>query len=222
MKKDLSKQELYESVKMLVDLDESHPHIHLNQHKLFNLYSIAFQYLLYRSTKNPGAYIIRIEDSHFAEKISKRAKDPSSRKFLQTLLLPRKIKYNNSLLFLDFFNIASWNLTNEIPQNKIKGALIIKNSSTKPMATDHLIALDQQVKGGDEIKTYESDLFINDLPADYFYTSLQSFVSKTIIISHGQDFNNTHKLTFPFIKKDKDKTLSGVTLSNELDWDELE
>src|SRR3989339_1189447 len=103
MKKDLSKQELYEAVKMLVDTDDSHPHIHLNQHKLFNLYSIAFQYMLYRSTKNPGAYIIRIEDSHFAEKISKRAKDPSSRKFLQALLLPRKIKYNSSTLFLDFF-----------------------------------------------------------------------------------------------------------------------
>ena len=88
MKRDLNKNDLYESVKALVECESSH--IHLHQHKLFTLFSVAFQYLLYMSTKKPGAYIIRIEDSQLAEKIARKAKDLSSRKFLQTLLLPRK------------------------------------------------------------------------------------------------------------------------------------
>lgn len=44
---DLDKKHLYESVKQLVETEE-HPHIHLAQQKLYTLYSIAFQYMLYR------------------------------------------------------------------------------------------------------------------------------------------------------------------------------
>ena len=87
MSDQLSKKDLYESVKTLVELNQ--PHIHLNQHKLFTLFSIAFQYMLFRSTKVPGAYIIRVEDSQLVDKLQRRAKDPSTRKFLQALTLPR-------------------------------------------------------------------------------------------------------------------------------------
>ena len=92
--KDLSKEDLYESVKTLVETEEEH--IHLDQQKLFTLFSVAFQYLLFKSTKEPGAYILRIEDSALAEKLAKKSKDPSTRRFVQSLLLPRKLKYQKS------------------------------------------------------------------------------------------------------------------------------
>ena len=72
MNPDISKQDLYEAVKTLVECDE--PHIHLHQHKLFTLFSIAFQYMLFRSTKKPGCYIIRVEDSILADKLAKNQK----------------------------------------------------------------------------------------------------------------------------------------------------
>ena len=94
-KKDLDKSTLYEAVKTLVE----HPakHIHLDQQKLFTLFSIAFQYILFRSTKHPGHYIIRIEDPSLAEKLARKAKDETTRKFIGRLIYyvrqwERKIK----------------------------------------------------------------------------------------------------------------------------------
>ena len=131
MSKDISKQDLYEGVKTLIESDIVH--IHLPQQKLFTLFSIGFQFLLFQSTKNPGAYIIRVEDGHLAEKLAKKAKDPSTRKFMQSLLIPRKLKYEKSVFYLDYFHFGSWNLTNDIPKEKIQGAIIVKNTSNKPM-----------------------------------------------------------------------------------------
>ena len=72
-KKDLDKTTMYEAVKSL--LEEEAPHLHLDQQKLFTLFSIAFQYILFRSTKYPGHYIIRIEDSFLADKLARKAKE---------------------------------------------------------------------------------------------------------------------------------------------------
>ncbi len=123
LKKDLSKEVLYEGVKRLVDSEDSH--IHLPQQKLYTLFSLGFQYLLYMSTKNPGHYIIRVEDSYLLEKLQHKAKDEISRKFITRLALPRKLKYQNSTFHLDFFNFSPWNNTNDIPKVRIKAALIV-------------------------------------------------------------------------------------------------
>ena len=221
IKKDISKNDMYEAVKTLVDLEDSTPHIHLHQHKLFNLYSIAFQYMLYKSTKRPGAYIVRIEDSHFADKICRRAKDLSSRKFLQAMLLPRKLKYQKSIFYLDFFHIASWNLTNDIPHEKVQGAIIVKNTSSKPMSEALITpeAHDEEDEKIKDEKEYEKELFVHDLPQDYYYSSLKEFVPKTIVIAYEKEFEDVHKISYNFIKRDKEKTLSGVTISKDLDWD---
>ena len=53
---DMDKKHLYEGVKALVN-EQEHNHLQLSQQKLFTLFSIAFQYFLYKSTKNPGAYV---------------------------------------------------------------------------------------------------------------------------------------------------------------------
>jgi len=75
MRTDLPKKLLYDSVKTLLDQQEKNSHIQLDQQKLFTLYSIAFQYLLFTSTKKPGSYIIRIEDSSLAERLAKKSKE---------------------------------------------------------------------------------------------------------------------------------------------------
>lgn len=204
MRQDLSKKDLYESVKTLIENDEQ-KHIHLNQQKLFTLFSIGFQYFLFKSTKSPGAYIIRVEDSQLAEKLAKKSKDPSTRKFMQSLLIPRKLKFQKSVFFLDFFHLGSWNLTNELAPEKIKGALVVKNTSTKPM---------------DETMSLEDDQ-IPELPNDYYYSMLQEIVPKSIVIAFEKEFNNVQTLQFSFIRKEVDRSLKGLYLGKDVDVDEL-
>ena len=156
MSGDLTKQDLYEGVKTLIETDAVH--VHLTQQKLFTLFSVGFQYLLFESTRNPGAYIIRVEDGYLAEKLAKKSKDPSTRKFMQSLMIPRKLKYEKSFFYLDYFHFGSWNMTSEIPREKIKAALIVKNTSSKPMME---IDLDPEadnsvintIKNGDYLRT---------------------------------------------------------------------
>ncbi len=197
---DLSKEDLIQSIQTLLDMQDV-PHIHLGQHKLFTLSSISIQFLLRLSIINPGSYIIRIEDGILYDKLVKRSKDLSTRNFLQSLLLPRKLKFRDSLFFLDFFHVSTWQRTNEIPKEKIKGALIIKNSTVRPMAESHFID-----------KKIEEE---NILPKNFYYSSLQELSPKTIIVSFGETFENCKTVEFPFIKKNEDK-ISGVTFSKDL------
>lgn len=208
-KRDLEKQDLYEAVKQLVELDS--PHVHFNQHKLYTLFSIGFQYLLFRSTKEPGCYIIRIEDSLLADKLSKRSKDPSTRKFLQSMLLPRRIKYGQSWFYLDFFHLGSWALTNEIPKEKVKAALVVKDTSEKPM-----IEVDLEAEEDD------FGFAMANLPKDYFITSLMNFVPRTITIAFDLPIEGIVPVEFPFIKRDREKTISGVTFSKDVDIDGMD
>ncbi len=204
MSNDLSKQDLYEGVKTLIETDAVH--VHLPQQKLFTLFSIGFQYLLFQSTRKPGAYIIRVEDGHLAEKLAKKAKDPSTRKFMQSLLIPRKLKYEKSVFYLDYFHLGSWNLTSEIPRDKVQAALIVKNTSSRPMMEFEMEdptenAILDTIKNGDYLKT------------------LMEFVPRTITIAFEETFEGTTQVTFPFIKKEKERTVSGVTISDDVDWD---
>lgn len=210
---DLTKQELYEGVKMLLEAQENPAgsHLHLNQHKLFTLFSLAFQYLLFCSTKNPGAYIIRAEDSYLADKLAKKSKDASTRKFMSSLLVPRKLKYGQSMFFLDFFHLTSWNMTKDLPPHKIKGALLIKNTSTRPMT-------DMPMDEADEVESFA----IPELPEHYYLSSLKEICPKTMTIAFETQFEGLHPLQFPFIKKDTTRTVSGVTLARGLDWDEID
>ncbi len=203
---DLSKSDLYESVKTLIETE--HPHIHLPQQKLYTLFSISFQYMLFRSTKKPGSYLIRIEDSQLADKLARKSKDLSTRRFMQSLLLPRKIKFNKSMFYLDFFHIGSWALTAEIPREKFQGALIVKNANNRPMM--------ELEEDGEEAVT-------NAFPPNYYLESLLEFMPKTITIAYEQDFGDELKqVNFPFIKKEKDRIANGVTISREIDVDNLD
>ena len=202
---DMDKKLLYEGVKALVD-NQDHKHLQLPQQKLFTLFSIAFQYFLFKSTKSPGAYIIRIEDSSLAEKLAKRSKDSSTRRFLQALLLPRKLKYGKSIFFLDFFHIGSWNLTKAIPEQKMQGALIVKNSKDRPM--------EPMVESEDEPEEFSS------LPENFFLTSLLDITPETITISHNGNIDGLQSFNFGFIQKEKEKVLKGVKISEDIKWSE--
>jgi len=207
MNKDLAKNELYEGVKQLVELEDTN-HLLLNQHKLYTLFSLAFQYMLFRSGKNPGAYIIRLEDAQLGEKLARKAKDPTSRKFLQALLLPRKLKVEKSVFYLDFFHFGTWNLTNDISKDKIQAALIIRDSNPRPMNAV------LEVQSEDELLQ-----FSQNFPADYYYQSLKEFVPKILMIDC---FTTDEALTpchFAFIKKDKEKSFQGVTINEDIDID---
>ncbi len=214
MNSDLTKQELYEGVKTLLETQEdgTAPHLHLNQHKLFTLFSLAFQYFLFLSSKDPGAYILRIEDSYLADKLARKAKDPSTRKFMHSLMIPRKLKYGKSTFFLEFFGFATWNMTNEIPKGKIRGAIIVKNTSTRPLMET---AFEQQ----DEEEEVNP---MAHLPEDYYLTTLLESSARTLVIAFEKDFPELKVVQFPFIKKDRVKTVSGVTLAKNLDWDEID
>jgi len=209
--KDLPKEDLYTAVKTIVETDASH--IHLNQQKLFTLFSVAFQYMLYRSTKKAGAYIIRIEDSQLAEKLARKSKDTSTRRFIQSLLLPRKLKYGKSTFFLDFFHIGSWQMTSEIPREKIQGAIVIKSTQSKPMT--EMTDLDEN--GEEEINPMAG------LPKDYFISSLTDFVPKTLTVAFEWEPETCDltPISFPFIKKEKEH-VAGLKVSNEIDLDHID
>jgi len=202
MSGDLSKNDLYEGVKTLVEAKNKH--LNLPQQKLFTLFSIGFQFLLFQSTKKPGAYIIRVEDGILADKLAKKSKDPSTRKFMQSLLIPRKLKYEKSVFYLDYFNYTSWNLTNDIPKEKIQGAIIIRNTSSKPMMEIDL----------------EEDSVLDQMPPNHYYVTLKEFVPKIITIAFEENLEDSENINFPFIKKEKERTVSGVTINEDLDWDD--
>jgi hypothetical protein len=212
--RELEKEHLYEGVKQLVELEET-KHLHFPQQKLFTLFSIAFQYLLYRSTKRPGAYIIRTEDSALADKLVRRSKDQSTRKFLSSLLIPRKLKYGSSIFYLDFFHLGSWNLTNDIAPAKLQAAIIVKNTSAAPFVEGPLLddsSSDENNSNSNPLK----DL----LPPDYYITSLLSSVPKTITIAIDANYEEMKKVEFSFIKKDEIRSVGGVTLSRDFSFED--
>ena len=209
MNRDLSKNDLYESVKALVEVTNQKT-IHLTQHKLYSLFSIAFQYILFKSTKEPGAYVIRIENSNLLDKLARKSKDSSTRKFIQSLILPRKLKYGKSTFYLDFFHFGSWNLTSEIKPGNLKGSIIIKRGKK-----DQLEDFNKDLEPQDEM--------MNPFPEDYFLTSLCEASPLNIFISHEDLLEGFEELRFSFIKEeDKKDIVNGVKINADINWDDVE
>lgn len=193
--KDLTKDRLYEGVKLIAE--SSAQHLHLYQAKLYTLFSLAFQYLLFKASKEGGVYLIRIEDSFLAEKISYKAKDPSSRKFMNQLIPTRKLRYANSLLYLDYFNPTSWSLTKDLPAEKMKMALIVKNTSPRP---------------------FIEDIDYRELGEHFYLETLVQTLPKTLCIGYGQDYSvlepKPEQLRFEFIP-DKIEVSAGVKILDD-------
>lgn len=206
-KKDLDKSTLYEAVKTLVECSESH--LHFPQQKLFTLFSVAFQYILYRSTKHPGHYIIRIEDSLLAEKLARKAKDETTRKFMSRLLIPRRLSYGNSTFHLDYFALSSWGVTKDLPKEKIKGAIVIKNTQHTPLIDEsdfRNITADEQA--------------VQLFGKHYYLNSLMEIVPKTITIAFDEEFENLHQIKFPFIESKSERMVDGVMINEDINFED--
>lgn len=206
-KKDLDKSTLYEAVKTLVESPAKH--IHLDQQKLFTLFSIAFQYILFRSTKNPGHYIIRIEDSMLAEKLARKAKDETTRKFMNRLLIPRRLAYGNSTFHLDYFPLATWGVTKDLPKEKIQGAIIVKNTSHNPLIDEsdfRHVTDDQQA--------------ISLFGKDYYLNTLMEISPTTITIAFEEVFEGLEPIQFSFIEERSERMVDGVMISEDVHFEE--
>jgi hypothetical protein len=206
-KKDLEKADLYEAVKTLVECQSKH--IHLSQQKLFTLFSIAFQYILFKSTKTPGHFIIRIEDPFLAEKLARKAKDETTRKFMTRLMIPRRLAYGSSTFHLDYFPLATWGVTKDISKEKIQGAIIVKNTSHNPLIEEtdfRHVSLDEQAV----------ELF----GSHYYLTSLMDNSPKTITIAFNENFDDTEKIEFAFIEESSEKMVDGVQISNDVQFED--
>lgn len=206
-KKDLDKSTLYEAVKTLVE--NPAPHVHLSQQKLFTLFSIAFQYILFRSTKQAGHFIIRIEDSMLAEKLARKAKDETTRKFMQRLMVPRRLTYGNSTFHLDYFPLATWGVTKDLPKEKIQGAIIVKNTSHNPLIDET------------DFRNVTLDEHANELFGKHYYlNSLMDIAPKTITIAFGEDFEGTEAIEFDFIEDHSERMIDGVKISGDVSFEE--
>lgn len=207
---DLPRQVLYESVKKIAECESAH--IHLPQQKLFTLYSIAFQYFLYLSTKKPGHYIIRVEDSPLLDKLYRKSKDEVTRKLMHKITLPRRMSYGQSTFHLDFFNISTWNVTSELPKEKIMGALIVKNTSPSPLRAG---------LNGEEQSLAAP---ISGLSEDYFLTSLLDAADKTITLAFDCDYSQyaLQEIYFPFIRSKDEEAVSGVKVSSSIDLSKIQ
>lgn len=206
VKKDLDKSTLYEAVKTLVESPSKH--IHLPQQKLFTLFSISFQYILYRSTKHPGHYIIRIEDSMLAEKLARKSKDESTRKFMNRLLVPRRLAYGNSTFHLDYFPLATWGVTKDLPKEKIQGAIIVKNTSHNPLIDE-----------GDFRHITEDEQAIQLFGKNYYLNSLKDIAPTTITIAFEEEFEGLEPIEFDFIGEKSERMIDGVTISDDIEID---
>jgi hypothetical protein len=206
-KKDLDKSTLYEAVKTIVESPAKH--IHLDQQKLFTLFSIAFQYILFRSTKNPGHYIIRIEDSMLAEKLARKAKDETTRKFMNRLIVPRRLAYGNSTFHLDYFPLATWGVTKDLPKEKIQGAIIVKNTSHNPLIDE-----------SDFRHVNEDQQAIHLFGKDYYLNTLMEISPRTITIAFNEEYEGLEPIQFDFIEEKSERMVDGVMISEDIHFEE--
>jgi len=206
-KKDLDKSTLYEAVKTIVESPAKH--IHLDQQKLFTLFSIAFQYILFKSTKSPGHYIIRIEDSMLAEKLARKAKDETTRKFMSRLLIPRRLAYGNSTFHLDYFPLATWGVTKDLPQEKIQGAIIVKNTSHNPLIDE-----------SDFRHVSDDDQAIALFGEHYYLSTLMDISPRTITIAFEEEFEGLESIQFDFIEDKSERMVDGVMISRDVHFEE--
>jgi hypothetical protein len=206
-KKDLDKSTLYEAVKILVE----HPakHIHLKQQKLFTLFSVAFQYILFLSTKHPGHYIIRIEDTLLAEKLARKGKDETTRRFLSRLIVPRRLTYGNSTFHLDYFPLATWGITKDLPKEKIQGAIIVKNTSHNPLIDET-----------DFRHVSEDEHAVSLFGKHYYLDTLMNISPRTVTIAFNETYEGTEEIEFDFIEDSSERTVDGVRISGDVQFED--
>ena len=98
-------------------------------------------------------------------------------------------------------------MTNEIPKDKLKCAIVVKNTSSRPMTEVDLME-DEEV---DPLKEL-------NLPSNYYMTSLIENVPSTIGIALDDKVAQMKDVEFEFIPKEEER-VKGVTLAKGLNLD---
>ena len=91
---------------------------------------------------------------------------------------------------MDFFHFGTWNLTSEIPPEKLRESIIVKRG--KKTNFEEFKNLDEE---GEEVQ--------NPFPEDYYLTSLVEVSPTNIFISHEDTVEGFEEIRFPFIKEEK-------------------
>ena len=101
--------------------------------------------------------------------------------------------------------MGSWNMTSEIPRDRIQAALVIKNTSSRPMQ---------------EMETQEIDetSFPDTIANGQYLKTLMEMSPRTITIAFEESFEGTTQISFPFIKKERERTVAGVTIHDDMEW----
>lgn len=89
---------------------------------------------------------------------------------------------------------------------------------------DHLsISLaNLETNAGFDDPSDDPNFIMQGLPKDYYINSLTDFVPNVIFIGGEEQRDDFTQVVFPFIKNEEKKTVSGVTLSKNIDWDSID
>lgn len=144
-----------------------------------------------------------------AEKLARKAKDETTRKFMNRLIIPRRLAYGNSTFHLDYFPLATWGVTKDLPKEKIQGAIIVKNTSHNPLIDEsdfRHVSDDQQA--------------VQLFGKNYYLSTLMDISPRTITIAFEENFEGLESIQFDFIEEREERSVDGVVISRDVQFEE--
>lgn len=144
-----------------------------------------------------------------AEKLARKAKDETTRKFIGRLLVPRRLAYGNSTFHLDYFPLATWGVTKDLPKEKIQGAIIVKNTSHNPLIDE-----------SDFRHINEDDQAVQLFGKDYYLNTLKEISPRTIMIAFDEKYEGLETIQFDFIEEKQERMVDGVKISEDVQFEE--
>lgn len=121
------------------------------------------------------------------------------------LIVPRRLAYGNSTFHLDYFPLATWGVTKDLPKGKIQGAIIVKNTSHNPL-----------IEESDFRHITEDEQAIQLFGKNYFLNSLMDVAPTTITIAFEDEFEGLETIQFDFIEEKSERYVDGVTVSDDI------
>lgn len=144
-----------------------------------------------------------------AEKLARKAKDETTRKFLSRMMVPRRLAYGNSTFHIDYFPLATWGVTKDLPKEKIQGAIIVKNTSHNPLIDE-----------SDFRNITEDEQAVQLFGKHYYLSSLMDIAPTTITIAFDEEFEGLQRINFDFIEEKSERFVDGVKISGDVQIDE--
>ena len=89
--------------------------------------------------------------------------------------------------------------------------VVVKNTAKRPLEMEG-----EAVDPEEAEKALESNSVVNDLPKDFYISSLTDFVPKVILVAYEEEYESFEKVSFSFIKKGKERLAKGGTISSDL------